>query len=75
MTTRHSKPATFDNRANRSGARGDAAQPKRGATAQASHERYLALARAKALAGDRIEAERYYQYAEHYLRQIRGTAA
>lgn len=75
MTTHHSRPAAFDNRANRPGARADAAQPKRGATAQASHERYLALAKAKALAGDSVEAERYYQYAEHYLRLIKGTAA
>jgi hypothetical protein len=47
----------------------------RGATPQANYERYLALAKAKALAGDPIEAERYYQYAEHYLRLITGSAA
>lgn len=35
-----------------------------------AYERYLALAQASALAGDRIEAERHYQQAEHYLRSL-----
>ncbi len=35
---------------------------------QKAYEHYLVLAEAKALAGDRIEAENYYQHAEHYLR-------
>lgn len=55
--------------------RTDAAQPRRGSSAQANYERYLALAKAKALAGDPIEAERYYQYAEHYHPLIIGSAA
>jgi hypothetical protein len=38
---------------------------------QRSNERYLSLARAEALAGDRIAAENYFQYAEHYFRAIR----
>jgi Domain of unknown function (DUF4167) len=38
--------------------------------ARTMYERYLTLARAKALAGDRIEAENYYQHADHYLRSI-----
>jgi hypothetical protein len=72
MTTRQPKSTTFDKRpASRAGA----APASRGATPQANYERYLALAKAKALAGDRIEAERCYQYAEHYLRLISGTAA
>jgi hypothetical protein len=71
MTTHQSKSA-FDKRpASRAGA----APASRGASPQANYERYLALAKAKALAGDRIEAERYYQHAEHYLRLISGTAA
>ena len=37
---------------------------------QRSYERYLALARAEALAGDRILAENYFQHAEHYLRSM-----
>lgn len=75
MNTRPSRAAAFDNRSTRPGPRADAAQTKPGSSLQASRERYLALAKAKALAGDRIEAERYYQYAEHYQRLMNGTAA
>ncbi|MCV9941032.1 DUF4167 domain-containing protein [Boseaceae bacterium BT-24-1] len=75
MTTRPSRTAAFDNRFTRPGPRTDAAQTKQGSTPRASYERYLALAKAKALAGDRVEAERYYQYAEHYHRLMHGTAA
>jgi len=32
------------------------------------HEKYLALARDAAGAGDRVAAENYYQHAEHYFR-------
>ncbi|HEV7337381.1 MAG TPA: DUF4167 domain-containing protein [Bosea sp. (in: a-proteobacteria)] len=35
-----------------------------------AYERCLTLAQAAALAGDRIEAERHYQQAEHYLRSL-----
>lgn len=38
--------------------------------AQKNYERYLALARAEALSGDRVAAENYFQYAEHYLRSM-----
>jgi hypothetical protein len=38
--------------------------------AQRNYERYLALARAEALSGDRIAAENYLQHAEHYLRSM-----
>ena len=75
MTTHQPGTTAFDNRLTRAGSRADAAQPRRGSTAQASYERYLALAKAKALAGDRVEAERYYQYAEHYHRLMCGSAA
>lgn len=72
MTTYQPKSAALDKRpASRAGA----APASRGASPQANYQRYLALAKAKALAGDRIEAERYYQHAEHYLRLISGTAA
>ncbi|HEV2510161.1 DUF4167 domain-containing protein [Bosea sp. (in: a-proteobacteria)] len=71
MTERQTRPATIDNRVPHT----NITQARRGSSAQANYERYLALAKAKALAGDRIEAERCYQYAEHYLRMIRGTAA
>ncbi|MGO4736500.1 DUF4167 domain-containing protein [Bosea sp. 2KB_26] len=39
------------------------------------YERALRLGDAEALAGHRIEAERYYQLAEHYLRSGNGRAA
>jgi hypothetical protein len=39
----------------------------RGSAAQIA-ERYLALARDTARSEDRVAAERYYQFAEHYLR-------
>lgn len=38
--------------------------------AQRSYERYLALARAQAQAGDIVGAENYYQHAEHYFRAL-----
>jgi hypothetical protein len=38
--------------------------------AQRNYERYLTLARAEALAGDRIVAENYFQHAEHYFRSM-----
>jgi hypothetical protein len=38
---------------------------------QRNYERYLALARAEALTGDRIVAENFFQHAEHYFRAMR----
>jgi hypothetical protein len=38
--------------------------------AQRNYERYLAMARAEALTGDRIVAENYFQHAEHYFRSL-----
>ena len=49
-----------------SGFRGS--QARNGQNAQRNYERYLALARAEALTGDRIQAENYFQHAEHYFR-------
>jgi Domain of unknown function (DUF4167) len=40
---------------------------------QRNYDRYLSLARAEALAGDRIAAENYFQHAEHYFRAIRES--
>ncbi|WP_182550361.1 DUF4167 domain-containing protein [Phyllobacterium myrsinacearum] len=48
------------------------AQSSRLQKAQLSYERYLAQARAEALVGNRVEAENYYQHAEHYFRSIRA---
>ena len=39
--------------------------------AHRNYERYLALAREATLAGDPIEAENWYQHAEHYFRVMR----
>jgi len=40
---------------------------------QKNYERYLVLARAETLAGDRIAAENYFQHAEHYLRSMQES--
>jgi hypothetical protein len=45
-------------------------QARNAQSAQRNYERYLALARAEALAGDRIVAENYFQHAEHYFRSM-----
>lgn len=39
------------------------------------YEYYIALAREKALSGDRIEAENCYQHAEHYFRSAAALVA
>ena len=50
--------------------RGQARVPQ---DARKNYERYMVLARASAQAGDQIEAEGFYQYAEHYLRSMAVT--
>jgi hypothetical protein len=45
-------------------------QARNAQNAQRNYERYLALARAEALTGDRIVAENYLQHAEHYFRSM-----
>jgi hypothetical protein len=45
-------------------------RPRNAQNVQRNYERYLALARAEALAGDRIAAENYFQHAEHYFRSM-----
>jgi hypothetical protein len=45
-------------------------EPKDAPHAKGNYERYLALARAEALAGNTVGAENYYQYAEHYYRSM-----
>jgi len=42
--------------------------------AQRNYERYLELARAEAISGDRVAAENYLQHAEHYLRSMRESS-
>jgi hypothetical protein len=41
------------------------------ADAKRNYDRYMALARDAASAGDPIESENFYQHAEHYLRTMR----
>jgi hypothetical protein len=38
-----------------------------------NYERYLTLARDEAQAGNPVEAENYYQHAEHYFRLMSST--
>ncbi|GLS21039.1 hypothetical protein GCM10007874_40560 [Labrys miyagiensis] len=42
---------------------------------RASYERYVTLAEAQIRAGDRVEAENYYQHAEHYFRLMEGRTS
>lgn len=77
MNTRQPKPATsFASRSKRWTSSVARPELKGSQNAQKSYERYLALARAEALAGDVVGAENYYQHAEHYFRSMsaaRGT--
>lgn len=50
----------------RNGRNGDKADPR------ASLKRYTELAREAAAAGDQIQAEYYYQHADHYQRILSG---
>jgi uncharacterized MAPEG superfamily protein len=42
--------------------------------AHQKYERYIALAREATLSGDTVEAENFYQHAEHYFRVMRERA-
>jgi hypothetical protein len=43
--------------------------------AHRNYERYLALARDAMVSGDIVEAENFYQHAEHYFRVMRERVA
>ena len=58
-------PAVRANTANRQRQNGSAGNAHR------NYERYIALAREAALNGDTVEAENFYQHAEHYFRVTR----
>jgi hypothetical protein len=62
--------APFGGRPQRWASRDSRPEPKGSQNAQKSYERYLALARAEALAGNTVGAENYYQHAEHYFRSM-----
>jgi hypothetical protein len=49
--------------------------PNGGGNARQNYERYLALGLEAQLAGDEVEMERCYQFAEHYFRVMRAANA
>jgi hypothetical protein len=49
-------------------------QAENSPNAERNYERYLVLARAQALTGDRVAAENYFQHAEHYFRSMENGA-
>ena len=62
---RRQSPAGRTNAAYRERQNGSAGNAHR------NYERYLALAREATLNGDTVEAENFYQHAEHYFRVTR----
>ena len=64
------RAASFAARRNQSRSRSARPESKGGEGAKRSYERYLALARAEAQAGNAIGAENYYQHAEHFFRSM-----
>jgi Domain of unknown function (DUF4167) len=76
MSARQSRPAAqFAARSTRWSSNGASPEPKPSHNARNNYERYLALARAEAQAGNTIAAENYYQHAEHYFRLMSERAA
>jgi hypothetical protein len=63
----HSQSYTAPRRPAHAGARAGA---DRSGNAKQHYERYVALAREKAQSGDHVEAENYYQHAEHFFRTL-----
>ena len=55
----------------RNGSRSDSRHSQ---NAQKNYGRYLALARAETQIGNIVEAENYYQHAEHYFRSMRSDS-
>lgn len=55
--------------------RTNGSRPNSSAQPKVSFDRYIALARAAATAGNAIEAENYYQHAEHYFRLMKQRSA
>jgi hypothetical protein len=70
-STRQPRPAaSFAARPKRWTSSATRPEPTGSQNARRDYERYLALARAEAQIGNTIEAENYYQYAEHYFRSM-----
>jgi Domain of unknown function (DUF4167) len=70
MGPRHRRPAAFGTRPKSGPARTTHPSSQ---SAQRSYEKYLALARAEAQAGNPVDAENYYQHAEHFFRAMRSA--
>lgn len=75
MSARQPRPAaSFATRSKRWASGAARPEPKSSQNAQRNYERYLALARDEAKIGNTVEAENYYQYAEHYFRSMRSDS-
>lgn len=61
----------FASRANRLTSSSARHRPEQGVNAKERYLRYVAMASASAQAGDVIEAENFYQHAEHYFRLMK----
>ena len=57
------------------GSKNNRARSNGSAQLKGNFDRYTALARAAAMAGNAIDAESYYQHAEHYYRLMKQKAA
>jgi hypothetical protein len=68
MNTRRPRPAGSPGRSQRWASSAPRPEPQGSHNARRNYDRYLALAQAELQAGDRVAAENYYQYAEHYFR-------
>ena len=69
MIAHQPKPAaSFSARSNRRKSNAGRSENSGSHNPQRNYERYLALARAEALAGNTVGAENYYEYAEHHYR-------
>ncbi len=55
--------------------KGNNARSTQSGALKTNFERFTALARAAAAAGDEIDAQNYYQHAEHYYRMMQRKAA
>jgi hypothetical protein len=49
-------------------------ESNRAENARRNYEHYISLARAATQSGDSIQAEAYYQHAEHYYRSMIGNS-
>jgi hypothetical protein len=72
LRAKHRQPARAP--ANRTGRPRSGRQNASPGKARQNYERYVALARQAALAGDRVQMENWYQHAEHYFRIMDGKS-